>query len=93
MGYELHICQQCKKMDQAEMTELGAAALPHPGGLLSIGLGSWFGVGLGRSIAVLFFGIGIVKAISVRWIFAAPGTRQLDHELSAKPAPSHSHLN
>ncbi len=66
--------------------------LLNPGGTLVGSLGSWFGVGPGRGIAVLFFGIGIVKAISVVWIFAAPGRRQLDRDFSVEPGLSHSHL-
>jgi DHA3 family macrolide efflux protein-like MFS transporter len=53
------------------------------GGALSGSLGSWFGVGPGRGIAVLFFAIGVVKAISVIWIYTTPGARQLDGDLSA----------
>jgi DHA3 family macrolide efflux protein-like MFS transporter len=66
--------------------------LLRSGGALSSSLGSWFGIGPGRGIAVLFIGIGVVKAISVIWIYATPGARQLDRDLSAKPDPSHGHL-
>jgi len=64
----------------------------QPGGALSASLGAWFGTGPGRGIAVLFIGIGVVKAISVIWIYATPGARQLDRDLSIKPAFSHRHL-
>lgn len=63
----------------------------RPGGLLVPGLGGWFGVGPGRGIAFLFFLIGLLKAAAVMWIYATPGVRQLDRELSAKWEPSHHH--
>jgi MFS family permease len=52
--------------------------LLRPGGAMVNSLGPWFGIGPGRGIAVLFFLIGLVKVISVIWIYALPGTRRLD---------------
>jgi hypothetical protein len=67
--------------------------LLRSGGALSSSLGAWFGIGPGRGIAVLFFGIGMVKAVSVIWIYATPGARQLDCDSSAKPEQAHGHLD
>jgi hypothetical protein len=67
--------------------------LLHSDGSLASSLGLWFGVGPGRWIAILFFVIGLVKAVSVIWIYATPGARRLDSDLSAKPELSHSHPN
>ena len=63
--------------------------LLQPGSALSGSLGLWFGVGPGRGIAMLFFGIGLIKAVSVMWIFAAPGTRQLERDLVGPHGASH----
>ena len=52
--------------------------LLHPGGLLAHSLGPWFGVGPGRGIALLFFVMGCIKAVSVLWVYRSPGTRQLE---------------
>jgi DHA3 family macrolide efflux protein-like MFS transporter len=67
--------------------------LLQSGGSLSSSLGAWFGTGPGRGIAVLFIGIGVVKAISVIWIYASPGARQLDRDLSVKAELSHQQLS
>ena len=56
--------------------------LLHPDGILANSLGPWFGVGPGRGIALLFFGIGLVKAIAVIWIYATPDARRLDSHLA-----------
>jgi len=45
-------------------------------------LGAWFGVGGGRGIAALFFLIGLVKAVSVLWVYFSPATHQLEQDLS-----------
>jgi len=58
-------------------------------GALASSLGPWFGLGPGRGIAMLFFLIGLLKAVSVVWIYTTPGSRQLDLALSAKPELSH----
>jgi MFS family permease len=63
--------------------------LLRPGGALTGGLGMWFGVGPGRGIAVLFFLIGVVKAISVIWIYGMPGARQLDQAQAGQPVFIH----
>jgi DHA3 family macrolide efflux protein-like MFS transporter len=63
--------------------------LLRSGSPLSGSLGAWFGIGPGRGIAALFFAIGVIKAISVIWIYATPGARQLDRDLAAKPELSH----
>jgi len=51
-------------------------------GLLARSLGPRFGTGPGRGLAFLFFLIGLLKAASVLWIYAAPGLRRLDSDLS-----------
>ncbi|MFZ6026133.1 MAG: MFS transporter [Chloroflexota bacterium] len=55
----------------------------HAGGPLAGSLGAWFGVGPGRGIALLFFGIGLLKAVSVLWIVASAEARQIDIPVSA----------
>lgn len=65
--------------------------LLNPDGILAGSLGSWFGIGPGRGIALLFFLIGLVKAVSVVWIYMTPGMRRLDSDLAAKSGRSHSH--
>ena len=55
--------------------------LLRKGGTLSASLGTWFGSGPGRGIAVLFFLIGIVKAVSVLGVYFSAGGRQLEKEL------------
>jgi MFS family permease len=52
--------------------------LLRPGGALADTLGPWFGVGPGRGIALLFFLIGLVKAMSVVWVYRSPGTKSMD---------------
>jgi DHA3 family macrolide efflux protein-like MFS transporter len=64
--------------------------LLRSGGALSGSLGAWFGVGPGRGIAVLFFAIGLVKALSVIWIYTTPAARQLDRDLSVRAELSQS---
>jgi len=64
-----------------------------PDGALVNTLGPWFGVGPGRGIAVLFILIGLIKAVSVVWIYTSPKARQLDSVLSAKPGTYRDHLN
>ncbi len=56
--------------------------LLRSGGLLARSLGPWFGTGPGRGLAFLFFLIGLLKAASVLWIYATPGLRRLDIDLS-----------
>lgn len=53
-------------------------------------LGNWFGVGPGRGIALLFFVIGVVKAISVLWIGTTPQARHLDSHLAVQPVFPHA---
>jgi DHA3 family macrolide efflux protein-like MFS transporter len=65
--------------------------LLRPGGALVDSLGTWFGVGPGRGIAVLFFLIGLVKALSVVVVYVSPGTRQLDEQFLGEPVLSHPH--
>jgi MFS family permease len=50
-------------------------------GRLVDSLGWWFGVGPGQGIALLFFIIGVVKAISVVWVYRSPGARQLENSV------------
>jgi hypothetical protein len=61
--------------------------LLHPGGPLAQSLGPWFGVGPGRGIALLFLIIGVVKALSIVWVYRSPETRQLDDSISPEPGP------
>lgn len=56
-------------------------------------LGNWFGVGPGRGIALLFFTIGIVKTLSVIWIYISPGAKELDNSLLTKAETSPLHYN
>ncbi|MEW5873124.1 MAG: MFS transporter [Chloroflexota bacterium] len=65
--------------------------LLRPGGALTGSLGLVFGIGPGRGIAALFFLIGVVKALSVIWIYATPGARQLDSIALEAAQVSHSH--
>ncbi len=60
------------------------------GGALAGSLGPLFGVGPGRGSAALFFLIGLVKALSVVWIYLSPGARRLDEVVSAEGIPAHS---
>jgi MFS family permease len=60
--------------------------LLRPGGLLVKSLGPWLGVGPGRGIALLFFMIGLVKAVAVVWVYRSPGTRQLQNSTAPEPA-------
>ena len=61
--------------------------LLQPGGPLAESLGPWFGVGPGRGIALLFLIIGVVKALSIVWVYRLPETRQLDDSISPEPGP------
>lgn len=56
------------------------------GGPLASSFGRWFGAGPGRGIAVLFILIGLVKAISVAWLFLNPEVRKLDNRLCESPS-------
>lgn len=57
--------------------------LLRPAGALAPSLGRWFGVGPGRGLALLFFLIGVVKAVAVVWVYLAPSSRALDESLAA----------
>jgi len=56
-----------------------------PGGGLVSSLGAWIGVGPGRGIAALCVLIGLVKAVTVLAVYAAPGGRELDGRLVSQP--------
>ncbi len=60
----------------------------HINAPLAGSLGAWFGVGPGRGIAVLFFLIGLIKALFVIWIYASAGASQLDQVFSVKAEPT-----
>lgn len=63
--------------------------LLRSGGALAGSLGPLFGVGPGRGIAALFCLIGVIKALSVTWIYVSPGARQLDQMVSTEVVASH----
>lgn len=53
--------------------------LLRPDGILAPTLGAWIGTGPGRGIAALFILIGVIKALTVWWIYRIPTAKTTGH--------------